>query len=148
MTGGRDYNALGEKGYLRNTLSPLRSNVLFNAAAGISTVPAQDTGCSQIAPEIGITSTPVIDIQSGTIYLVSMTKEGTNGASYVQRLHALDLATGAEKAGSPVAIQATYPGTGEGGSTVVFNPKNYKQRPGLLLLNGVVYTAITNGTVV
>ena len=88
-------------------------------------------------PEIGITGTPVIDPQAGTIYLVAMTKES---GSYVQRLHALDVATGAEKSGSPVAIQASVPGTGEGGSTLVFNPRNYKQRPGLLLLNGVVYT--------
>jgi uncharacterized protein (TIGR03437 family) len=105
--------------------------------AGVTTVPAADTGCSQIVPEIGITSTPVIDPQSGAIYVVAMTKESGN---YVQRLHALDVATGAEKPGSPVVIQASAPGTGEGGTTVVFQPKAYKQRPGLLLLNGVVYT--------
>jgi uncharacterized protein (TIGR03437 family) len=109
---------------------------------GVTTVPASDVGCGQISPEIGITSTPVIDPASGTLYLVAMTKESTGGApSYVHRLHALDVATGAEKSGSPVAIQATYPGTGEGGNTLVFAPMNYKQRPGLLLLSGVVYTA-------
>ena len=95
-------------------------------------------GCTQIVPELGITSTPVIDPASRTIYVVAMTKESGN---YVHRLHALDLSTGAEKAGSPVVIQASYPGTGEGGTTVVFQPKNYKQRPGLLLLNGIVYLA-------
>jgi uncharacterized protein (TIGR03437 family) len=102
--------------------------------------------CNQVAPEIGITSTPVIDTTSGTIYVVAMTLESSgssNGSSqsYVQRLHALDITTGAERTGSPIEIQASYPGTGEGGSTLVFNPRNYKQRPGLLLLNGVVYTA-------
>lgn len=66
-----------------------------------------------------------------------MTKES---GAYVQRLHALDVATGAERPGSPVEIRASVPGTGEGGSAVVFKPRNYKQRPGLLLLNGVVYT--------
>ncbi|HEY7387188.1 MAG TPA: hypothetical protein VH640_01680, partial [Bryobacteraceae bacterium] len=106
-------------------------------SAGVTTVPANDTGCNQIAPEIGITSTPVIDAQSGTIYVVAMTKESGN---YVQRLHALDVTTGAEKPGSPVVIQASVPGTGEGGTTVIFQPRAYKQRPGLLSLNGVVYT--------
>lgn len=106
--------------------------------SGDTPVPANNVNCGQVAPKIGITSTPVIDIASGTIYVVAMTLEGQ---SYVQRLHALDITTGAERTGSPVTIQATYPGRGEGGSTLVFNPRNYKQRPGLLLLNGVVYTA-------
>jgi uncharacterized protein (TIGR03437 family) len=104
---------------------------------GATTVPNGDVGCTQIVPELGITSTPVIDAAGGTIYVVAMTKESGN---YVHRLHALDVATGAERPGSPVVIQATYPGTGEGGTTLVFAPKNYKQRPGLLLLNGIVYT--------
>jgi uncharacterized protein (TIGR03437 family) len=108
---------------------------------GVSTVPSSDTNCSQIEPEIGITSTPVIDDASGTIYVVAMTKETSNGgASYVQRLHALNVTSGAEQPDSPVVIQATYPGTGEGGNMLTFNPKNYKQRPGLLLLGGTVYT--------
>lgn len=108
------------------------------ASNGAVPVPASNVSCQQIQPEIGITSTPVIDLSHGAVYIVAMTLENGN---YVQRLHALDLSTGAEKSGSPVEIQATYPGTGEGGSTLVFNPRNYKQRPGLLLLNGVVYTA-------
>ena len=113
----------------------------INPGAGVTTFPAADTGgCGQIFPEIGITGTPVIDPGSGTIYLVAMTKE-TSGASvsYVARLHALDITTGAERTGSPVVIQASFPGTA--GGTVTFQTKNYKQRPGLLLLNGVVYTA-------
>jgi len=105
---------------------------------GATTVPNGDVGCNQIVPEIGITSTPVIDADAGTIFVVAMTKEAGN---YVHRLHALDVATGAERQGSPVVIQATYPGTADGGSTVTFQPKNYKQRPGLLLLNGIVYLA-------
>src|SRR5580658_4006719 len=95
--------------------------VHFLGAAGVSTVPAADTGCGQIEPEIGITSTPVIDPASGTIYVVAMTKETSGGnVSYVQRLHALDVTSGAERQASPVVIQASYPGTGEGGSTLVF----------------------------
>jgi uncharacterized protein (TIGR03437 family) len=121
---------------------PLWHVSFLNPGAGVTTVPYQDTGCSQIVPELGITSTPVIDPQSGTLYVVAMTKEGSGSATaYVHRLHALDVATGAEKTGSPVVIQASVPGTGEGGTTVVFRAKDYKQRAGLLLWNGIVYTA-------
>jgi uncharacterized protein (TIGR03437 family) len=119
------------------SVTALWQTSFLDASAGVTSVPASDTGCGQIVPEIGITSTPVIDAQAGTIYVVAMTKES---GTYVQRLHALDVTTGAERPGSPVAIQASVPGTGEGGTSVVFRPRNYKQRPGLLLLNGVVYT--------
>jgi uncharacterized protein (TIGR03437 family) len=122
--------------------APLWHVTFINPSAGVTTVPYLDTGCSQIVPELGITSTPVIDAESGTIYVVAMTKETSGSATtYVHRLHALDVATGAEKAGSPVAIQASVPGTGEGGSTVVFRAKDYKQRAGLVLSNGILYTA-------
>lgn len=97
-------------------------------------------GCSQVSPEIGVTATPVIDRANSTIYVVAMSK---NGGTYFQRLHALDVATGAEKFGGPKDVQATYPGTGanSSGGNVIFDPGLYKERPGLLLLNGVVYTA-------
>src|SRR5215472_6097322 len=114
----------------------------LNPAAGVTSVPASDTGCDQIVPEIGITGTPVIDPKSGTVYLVAMTKEKSgNNTNYVHRLHALDVGTGLERPGSPVVIQASTPGTGDGGTVDTLIPKNYKQRPGLLLLNGVVYTS-------
>lgn len=106
---------------------PLWQVSFIDASAGVTTVPAQNTNCSQIVPEIGITGTPVIDPAAATLYVVAMTLES---GAYHQRLHALDITTGAERAGSPVEIQ-----------TAGFVPKNYKQRPGLLLLNGVVYTA-------
>lgn len=122
--------------------APLWQVSFLNASSGVTTVPAADVNCGQIEPEIGITSTPVIDTAAGTIFVVAMTKEVTgSNVNYVQRLHALDITTGAERANSPVIIQATYPGTGEGGATLIFDPKNYKQRPGLLLLNGTVYTS-------
>jgi hypothetical protein len=95
-------------------------------------------GCGQVSPEIGITSTPVIDPNAGpngTIYLVAMTK---NASTYFQRLHALDLTTGADLAGSPVTIQASFPGNA---GTITFVPKQYKERAALLLLNGVIYTS-------
>lgn len=106
---------------------PLWQTSFINSSAGVTTVPAQNTNCDQIVPEIGITGTPVIEPGAGTLYAVAMTLE--NGA-YHQRLHALDIATGAERPGSPVEIQSAG-----------FVPRNYKQRPGLLLLNGIVYTA-------
>jgi hypothetical protein len=106
---------------------------------GVTTVPATDTGGGDdIAFEVGITGTPVIDAASGTLYVVAKTKEGT---TYVQRLHALDIASGAEKFGGPVVIQASVTGTGSGsqGGQVPFDALRENQRPALLLSNGVVY---------
>ena len=104
---------------------------------------SDDRGCGQVTPEIGITSTPVIDRTAGAhgiLYAVAMSK---NGSTYFQRLHALDITTGAELEGGPVTVQATYPGTGDNssGGQVVFDPKQYKERAALLLLNGVIYTS-------
>ena len=104
---------------------------------------SDDRGCPQVSPTMGITSTPVIDRSrgaNGAIYLVAMSK---NGSTYHQRLHALDLATGADLFSGPKEITATFPGTGDNtdGTNVVFDPKQYKERMGLLLLNGVIYTA-------
>ena len=105
---------------------------------------SDDRGCSQVTPEIGVTSAPVIDLTvgpHGTIYLVAMSKDSSG--NYHQRLHALDLTTGAEQFGGPVEIAAQYPGTGDNsqGGYVIFDPAQYKERAGLLLLNHVVYTS-------
>ncbi|MFZ0199393.1 MAG: pyrrolo-quinoline quinone [Candidatus Sulfotelmatobacter sp.] len=109
--------------------------------------PSDDRGCSQVTPEIGITSTPVIDRQRGlhgTIYVVGMSKDQAGG--YVQRLHALDLRNGSEEFGGPVEIKATFPGSGAASrdGTEIFDPKQYEERAGLLLLNGVIYTSWTS----
>ena len=105
---------------------------------------SDDRGCTNLTPEIGVTSTPVIDRTrgpNGAIYVVAMSKDGSG--NYHQRLHALDLALGTELFGGPVDIQATYPGTGDNShnGSVVFDPGQYMERSALLLLNGVVYTA-------
>src|SRR5262249_28536395 len=133
----------------------------INPAAGITTVPAPaDTLSSDIVPEIGITGTPVIDAASGTLYVVDKTKEArSDGAHYLQKLHALDITTGAEKFNGPVTIGDTkiggpdggytnvtsisVPGVGDGsdGTTVRFNALRQLQRPALQLVNGVVYVA-------
>jgi hypothetical protein len=105
--------------------------------------PSDNRGCEQVTPEIGVTSTPVIDRTqgpNGVIYVVAMSKDASG--NYHQRLHALDLALGTELLGGPVDIQATYPGTGDAsnGTSLVFEPGQYKERAALLLLNGVIYT--------
>jgi hypothetical protein len=113
---------------------------------GSSETTSDERSCSQISPEIGVTSTPVIDRSAGAhgiLYTVAMSK---NGSSYFQRLHALDVTTGVEALGGPITVQASYPGTGanSSGGQVVFDPKQYAERAGLLLLNGVVYTSWTS----
>jgi hypothetical protein len=121
--------------------NPTASAPLWQVNLG-TPVPWQETGCStsDTDPVIGMTGTPVIDTRSGTIYLVSKTK--VNG-SYFQKLHALDITTGNPRPGSPVVIQATINGTGDGssGGLLSFDPLKQLNRAGLLLLNDVVYIA-------
>lgn len=108
-----------------------------------------DVGSSDISPEIGIIGTPVIDPATNTLYVVSKSKTtGTNctpATSCFQRLHALSLIDGSEKFGGPADITSSVsvPGTGDGssGGNVTFNTLRQNQRPGLALLNGVVYVA-------
>jgi hypothetical protein len=101
---------------------------------------SDNRGCGQVSPEIGITATPVIDRARNAIYVVAMSKNASG--SYFQRLHALNLSTGAELFSGPQTITATYPGTGDNssGGNAVFDPKQYKERPGLLQINGTIYT--------
>jgi hypothetical protein len=104
---------------------------------GTGEAPSDDRGCGQVTPQIGITSTPVIDPGAGlhgTIYVVAMSKNTTTGA-YFQRIHALDMTTGAEEFSGPVTVTATFP------PGPAFAPKQYKERASLLLLNGQLITA-------
>lgn len=120
--------------------SPLWKRSFLNSALGVTPVPQADVG-GPITPEYGITGTPVIDPSTQTMYLVAFTKENGN---YVQRLHALDVTTGNDRAGSPVVISATVSGTGvgnDGAGNIAFQPKIQLQRPALLLAGGVVYIA-------
>jgi hypothetical protein len=105
---------------------------------------SDDRGCGQVSPEIGITSTPVITRPTGSnpvIYVVAMSKDASG--NYHHRLHALDATTGDELFKGPVDISAKYPGTGDNssGGYVIFDPAQYKERPGLLWINGTVYLA-------
>ncbi len=127
--------------------TPLWHVSFIDPGAGITTVPSADvidTGCNNIGPEAGITGTPVIDPALNELFVVVRTKE--NGA-YFQRLHILDITTGDEISGSPVVIQASAPGVGEGSygtGSVAFDPLLENSRPGMLLMDGVVYIAFAS----
>ena len=115
-----------------------------NRAAGITPVSCQTDGQTSIScgvyPIYGITSTPVIDPTTLTMYLVTRT-DNTKTNTFYQTLHAIDITTGREKFGGPVNISGSVPGTGAGSKngTVYFNTLKDIQRAGLLLLNGTVY---------
>jgi len=97
-------------------------------------------GYGDITPEVGITGTPVIDPSTNILYVVTKSVDSTQTVFY-QRLHAIDITTGNEKSGSPLAITATYPGIGDGGMFDSFVPQPLNQRAGLAFVNGSVYIA-------
>jgi hypothetical protein len=114
---------------------------------GTNETPSDARGCGQVVPEIGITATPAIDRSSGpngALYVVGMSKDGSG--HYFQRLHALDVTTGGELFGGPTTIQASFPGAGDNstGGNVIFDPAQYEERAGLLLMGGTLYTAWTS----
>jgi HYDIN/CFA65/VesB family protein len=119
----------------------------FLIPSSVTTIPSTDlaeAGGGNLVPQIGITSTPVIDTNLNAIFVVAATKEYQSGSGtyeWIQRLHGLDLATGAEIPNSPAVIQGSVPGSGSGssGGKISFNALLENQRPGLLLLDGVVY---------
>ena len=106
-------------------------------------VPSSVIGTENIQVEVGIISTPVIDPSTGTIYVVAKTYENYN---QIFRLHALNIATGAEKFGGPVEISASVGGTGmqSSGGQVSFVPAKENQRAALTLVNGTVYVAFAS----
>jgi len=113
------------------------------AAAGATTVNVQtalDSICTDVVPQVGITSTPTIDPSSGTMYVETNSQEGS---AFVHRLHAIDITTGNEKLPGPATISASVSTTGDGssGGTLTFDGLRQMNRPGLLLLNGIIYVA-------
>jgi len=118
--------------------APLWKATLLDPQHRFTTLSEQDVSCPFITPEVGITPTPVIDAASKTMYVLARTNE--NGV-FVQKLHALDITSGKERAGSPVVISATVRGTGDGAvnGTVSFDPLKENPRAALLLVRGEVY---------
>ncbi len=110
---------------------------------GSGEAPSGAHNCGQVIPQIGVTSTPVIDRHAGahgTMYVIAMSEDPAS--NYHQRLHALDLATGAELLGGPTEITATYATAGGGETT--FDPGQYEERAALLLMHGTIYTSWTS----
>lgn len=122
---------------------PLWHVSLLDKRGGEEPVPASDVQCPFIEPEVGITSTPVIDSQSGTVYVLARTMIGHffKDYEYYQRLHALAITTGAEKFGGPVQITASVRGKGDGSKNgdVRFDALRENPRAALLLVKGTVY---------
>ncbi len=123
-----------KKNYTAGGMRPPRNTDMTGACGG---------QYADFSGKIGIVGTPVIDPATQTIYFVA---RSTNGTSFVQYLHAVDVTNGDEKAGSPVKITATYAGSGDGSvnNVVSFDPQKNNQRAGLTLLNGVVYVTFSS----
>lgn len=117
-------------------------STLWSTSVANGESPSDDRGCGQVTPEIGVTDTPVIDRLAGphgAVYLGAMTKDSQG--KYHHRLHALDVTTGTELFNGPKEIAATFPNlTGQ----TTFDPGQYKERPGLVLLNGTIYMTFSS----
>lgn len=100
------------------------------------------SGCGNINPN-GVTATPVIDLSRNAIYLVAMTMNSQSITTQFDRLHALDLGSGAELFGGPTTIAPTYPGS-QGNvlnNTIVFDPVVQHERAALTEVGNQIYTA-------
>ncbi|WP_186383635.1 outer membrane protein assembly factor BamB family protein, partial [Amycolatopsis acidiphila] len=102
--------------------------------------PASTVSCGDLVPNIGVTATPVYDPSTGTVYLTAKVNDGPDAQHPHWYLHALDAKTGAERAGFPTTIK----GAPTNNPSVPFNPMTAMQRPGLLLLDGVVYAGFAS----
>ena len=118
-----------------------------NPTKTILPISSDDTNCTVTGNEIGITSTPVIDLTSNEIYIVAATKEIVNNVTtFYNRMHVLDIRTGVERLLGPyfgAPITAKVPGTGSGssGGYLTFNPRQQIQRAALTLANGLIFVA-------
>jgi len=120
---------------------PLWQVSFINPAAGVTTVPISEQLCPGTGfNEMGILGTPAIDATTGTLYVSVKTREvsGTT-VSYFHRMHALDITTGQEKFNGPLVVSASF--IAPNGHVIAFSPLPQCQRPGLLLMNGILYVA-------
>jgi hypothetical protein len=118
-----------------NSATSIWHTSFINPATGLTTR-TTNPALEDIVPEVSITSTPVIDPTSNTLYVVAETVQSGSPAYYW--LHALDITTGLDKV-TPVAVQGSV---GSGASPLTINAATSQQRPGLVLANGVVYVGI------
>jgi outer membrane protein assembly factor BamB len=123
--------------------APLWHVSFLDRTRNVTTVSARDVQCPFIQPEVGITSTPVIDLKTGTLYVLArtMVDQTFGNSEYFQHLHALAITTGVEKFGGPKLISASVPGKGVGAANgkVRFDPLLENPRASLLLVNNAVY---------
>jgi iron transport multicopper oxidase len=117
-------------------LDPVTGTTLWHRVLGVPWR-ASDLSCADLVPTVGVTGTPAIDESTGTAYLLSKTYANGVDGQAIWLAHGLELATGRERPGFPVAIA----GTASNDPTITFNPTMHMQRPGLLLMDGVVYAA-------
>ncbi|MEO8749932.1 MAG: ricin-type beta-trefoil lectin domain protein [Allobranchiibius sp.] len=102
--------------------------------------PASAIGCTDLVPNLGVTSTPVVDPATGTEYFTAKVNDGATADSPHWYMHAIDISTGTERGGFPRVLAGTP--TNSPGNP--FTPKTAMQRAGLLLLDGVVYAAFAS----
>ncbi|MFN7996493.1 MAG: hypothetical protein U0Q18_22970 [Bryobacteraceae bacterium] len=122
--------------------SPLWKAAFANPAQGITPISSSTLGCDDLTPQVGITGTPVIVRSTATMFVVAKTQEVVSGVtSFYQRLHAIDLQSGAEKLGGPFVVSASVPGNcyPNVNGNVNFDAKRQHQRAGLALSNSTVY---------
>jgi FG-GAP-like repeat len=103
--------------------------------------PATQVNCTDVTPNLGVTSTPVYDPSTSTIYVAARTWDGTSAASAMWNVHALSLTTGADRTGWPVSLD-NLPASNA--STLHFDPTHHQQRPGLLLMGGRVFASFAS----
>lgn len=120
-------------------LDPLSGAIRWKRNVGPAW-PASTIGCTDLVPNIGVTSTPVVDPVTGTAYFTAKVNDGATADAPNWYLHAIDISTGTERAGFPRVLS----GTPTNSPDDPFNPKTAMQRPGLLLLDGVVYAAFAS----
>ncbi|MEU0562216.1 choice-of-anchor D domain-containing protein [Dactylosporangium sp. NPDC006015] len=120
-------------------LNPATGAVNWSRSVGPAW-PASAIGCGDLVPNIGITSTPVYDPATNAVFFMAKVNDGPDADHPHFYLHSVNPATGVERAGWPVTIQGSP--TNDPGNT--FNPKTAAQRPGLLLLDGVVYAGFAS----